>query len=113
MHPPVIGDEEQKVLEKFVITMYDRSSQATDIDAVRLDMFTRKERPYDQLGQLWFNILSELHIRQAVFGVSRHYVIWNLEVLVNGVGSSKITLGKYCGQPYHQLPTAVGWLYWV
>ena len=45
MHPPVIC-EEQKVLEKFVITMYDRSSQATDIDAVRLDMFAKKERSY-------------------------------------------------------------------
>lgn len=49
MHPPVIDDEEQKVLEKFVITMYDRSSQATDIDAVRLDMFARKQRSYDTI----------------------------------------------------------------
>ena len=43
-HPSVIGDEEQKVIEQFVITMYDRSSEATDIDAVRLDMFARKQR---------------------------------------------------------------------
>ena len=49
MHPPVIDDEEQKVLEKFVITMFDRSSHATDIDAVRLDMFARKQRSYDTI----------------------------------------------------------------
>ena len=46
-HPSVICDEEQKVLEQFVITMYDRSSEATDIDAVRLDMFARKQRSYE------------------------------------------------------------------
>ena len=39
MYPPVIGDEEKKVLERFVIIMYDRSSSATDTDSVRLDMF--------------------------------------------------------------------------
>ena len=49
MHPPVIDDEEQNVLEKFVITMYDRSCHATDIDAVRLDMFARKQRSYDTI----------------------------------------------------------------
>ena len=48
-HPSVIGDEEQKVLEQFIITMYDRSSEATDIDAVRLDMFARKQRSYETI----------------------------------------------------------------
>ena len=33
MHPPIIGDEKQKV--QFFITMYDRSSQTTDIDTAR------------------------------------------------------------------------------
>ena len=49
MYPPIIGDEEQKVLEKFVITMYDRSSDSQDINAVRLDMFARKQRSYDNI----------------------------------------------------------------
>ena len=34
MIPLIIGNEEQKVLEKFTITLYDRSSQTTAIDAV-------------------------------------------------------------------------------
>ena len=42
MYPPVIGGEEKKVLERFAIIMYDRSSSATDIDSVRLDMFACK-----------------------------------------------------------------------
>ena len=37
-YPPVIGGEEKKFLERFAIVMYDRSSSATDIDSVRLDM---------------------------------------------------------------------------
>ena len=45
-----------------------------------------------QLRQLWFNILSELHIGHAVFGVSQHYVKWNLKALVNVAGRSKVTL---------------------
>ena len=49
MIPPIIRNEEQNVLEKFNITMYDRSSQATYIDAVRLDMFARKQRLYDTI----------------------------------------------------------------
>ena len=39
MYTPDCGDEEKKALERFVIIMYDRSSTATDIDSVRLDMF--------------------------------------------------------------------------
>ena len=49
MYPPVIGDEEKKVLGRFVIIMYDRSSSATDIDSVRLDMFARKQNSYDAI----------------------------------------------------------------
>ena len=34
IYPPVIGNKEKKVLERFAIIMYDRSSSATDIDSV-------------------------------------------------------------------------------
>ena len=43
MSPPVVADEENNVLERSVIIMYGRSSSATDIDSVRLDMFARKQ----------------------------------------------------------------------
>ena len=48
-YPPVIRDEEKKVLERFVILMYDKSSIANDIDSVRLDLFARKQRAYDAI----------------------------------------------------------------
>ena len=43
-HTPVIGIEEQSIIVQFVITMYDRSSEATNLDFVRLDLFARKQR---------------------------------------------------------------------
>ena len=49
MYPPVIGDEEKKVLERFVINIYDGSSSATDIDSVKLDTYARKQKSYDAI----------------------------------------------------------------
>ena len=34
-----------KILERFVVMMYDRSSTAEGVDDARLDMFARKQRP--------------------------------------------------------------------
>ena len=48
-YPPVITSDDQAVIDQFVITMYDRSTSLTEIDAVRLDMFARKQRPYDSI----------------------------------------------------------------
>ena len=48
-YPLNISDEDQRVLERFVITMYDRSSYVPDIDGVRLDMFARKQISYDSI----------------------------------------------------------------
>ena len=98
MIPPIIGNKERNFLEKFIITMYDRSSQDTDIDAVRLEMFARKQRLYDTIPPTrypWFNILDKIRTKQAAFEVSQHYVKYTLKgLLVNGIGSSKIAHGK-------------------
>ena len=48
-YPPTVEDCDMKILEKFVVTMYDRSSTATGVDAARLDMFARKQRA----GCIW------------------------------------------------------------
>ena len=63
MIPPIIVYEEHKVLEKFNITMYDRSSQATDIDAVGLDMFARKQRLYEAIPPTGVTLVQ--HTQQA------------------------------------------------
>ena len=43
MSTPVVRDEEKNGLQRSVISMYDRSSSATDNDGVRLDMFAHKQ----------------------------------------------------------------------
>ena len=87
--PPTVTDEDLKVLEKFVITMYDRSSTTTCINDTRLDLFARKQRSYEQyhqLSQLSCSILSVLPTRQDVFGVRQQCVGQKLRVLPTGDG---------------------------
>ena len=48
-YPPVVANEDLDILEKFVVMMYDRSSTAEDVDEARLDMFARKQRPYEAI----------------------------------------------------------------
>ena len=66
-YPPVLGDEEKKVLERFVILMYDKSSTATDIDSVRLDLFARKQRAYDAIPTT--SAALEYHTKHAAYQV--------------------------------------------
>ena len=66
-YPPVIGDEENKVLERFVIFMYDKSSTATDIDSARLDLFARKQRAYDAIPTT--SAALEYHTKRAAYQV--------------------------------------------
>ena len=48
-HPPTIEDDDMKILEKFVVLMYDRSSTVNGVDEARLDLFARKQRPYEAI----------------------------------------------------------------
>ena len=48
-YPPTVTDEDLKVLEKFVITMYDRSSTTTCVNDACLDLFARKQRSYEAI----------------------------------------------------------------
>jgi hypothetical protein len=38
-YPPVIGEDDQSILEKFVVTMHDRFSATDSIDVARLELF--------------------------------------------------------------------------
>ena len=75
-HPSIIGDEEQKVLEQFVITMYDRSSEVTDIDAVRLDMFARKQSSYETIPPTQAALVQ--HTKRAAYQTG---CIWSQSTL--------------------------------
>lgn len=41
--PLALDDSDLRMLEKFVVTMYDRSSTSTTVDDARLDLFARKQ----------------------------------------------------------------------
>ena len=49
-YPLTVDDEDLQILEKFVVIMYDRSSTAEGVDDARLDMFARKQRPYEAIS---------------------------------------------------------------
>jgi len=48
-YPLTVDDEDLQILEKFVVITYDRSSTAEGVDDARLDMFARKQRPYEAI----------------------------------------------------------------
>lgn len=64
-YPTSICDEDISMLERFVILMYDRSSSATDIDSVRLDLFARKQRAYDAIPPTRAALVE--HVKRAAY----------------------------------------------
>ncbi|KAL7370274.1 hypothetical protein ABVT39_024501 [Epinephelus coioides] len=64
-YPPVVDDEDLKTLEKIVVMMYDRSSTAEGVDDARLDMFARKQRPYEAIP-LTQSALKQ-HVKRAAY----------------------------------------------
>ena len=45
-YPPAVDNDDLETSEKFVVTMYDRSSTAEGVDDARSGMFARKQRSY-------------------------------------------------------------------
>ncbi|KAJ8367592.1 hypothetical protein AAFF_G00314420 [Aldrovandia affinis] len=64
-YPPVVDDEDLKTLEKFVVMMYDRSSTAEGVDDARLDMFSRKQRPYEAIPPT--RSALKQHVKRAAY----------------------------------------------
>jgi len=49
--PFVVEDSDLQALERFVVLMYDRSRDVTTVNEASLDLFARKQRPYDSIPQ--------------------------------------------------------------
>jgi hypothetical protein len=64
-YPLVIGEDDQSILEKFVVTIYDRSSATDSIDAARLKLFARKQRSYDSTLRTQAALIQ--HIKRAAY----------------------------------------------
>ena len=54
-----------QILEKFVIVLYDRSSTAATVDEARLDLFAKKQRPYEALPPTKATLLQ--HTKRAAY----------------------------------------------
>ena len=105
MYPTVFGDEEKKVLERFVIIMYDKCCSATDIDSVRLDIFARKQKSYDAI--LPTSAAMDYHTKCAAYQAG---CIWGqaitrqMEILSPSEWGWKH--GRLSGRHFHQLSRA-------
>jgi hypothetical protein len=82
-----------KVFETCVVTMYDRSSPTTNVDATRLDMFARKERSYEAIPPT----LAALHTKRAAYqvGANQQCLMPKHLALLTGAGRS-MDLWKIC-----------------
>ena len=58
-YPPAVEDCDMNILEKSVVTMYDRSSTA------RLDMFARKQRAYEAISPT--RAALRVHVKRAAY----------------------------------------------
>ena len=88
-YPPVVDDEDLETLEKFVVMMYDRSSTAEGVDAARLDMFARKQRPYEAIPPTQGALKQ--HVKRAAYQAG---CIWSQATVL---------------QPEMQTPANWGW----
>ena len=64
-YPPVIGEDDQSILEKFVVAMHDKSSATNSIDAARLELLARKQRSYDSILPTQVALIQ--HIKRAAY----------------------------------------------
>lgn len=70
-YPLAVEDEDIKVLERFVVLMYDRSSSSTNVNEARLDLFARKQRTYESIPPTQAALKE--HVKRAAFQAG---IIW-------------------------------------
>ncbi len=69
---PELDENDMKLLEKFVVTMYDRSSTAETVNEARLDLFARKHRSYETIPPTKAALFQ--HAKRAVYQAGH---VWN------------------------------------
>ena len=63
-----VGSPELKLMEKFVITMYDKSSAATSVNEARRELFTKKSCTFNHLPPTEEALLQ--HVRHTIYQAS-------------------------------------------
>ena len=84
-----MNDDEVDILEKFVVMMYGKSSNATGVNNAWLDMFAWKQRPYQAIPPTRSALLQ--HVKRAAYQAG---CIWSQSTL---------------RQPATQSPADWGW----
>ena len=77
-HPTLVRDLDLQRLERFVVLMYDRSSAATSVDEARLDLFARKQRPYNSIPPTRAALRE--HAKRAAYQAG---IIWGQATISN------------------------------
>ena len=90
-YPPAVDDDDLKTLKKFVVMMYDRSSTADGVDDARMDMYARKQIPYEAIPPTRAALLQ--HVKRASYQ-GEAGCIWSQLIVC---------------QPETQSPTDWGW----
>ena len=71
-YPPVVEPDDLKKLERFVVMLYDRSSVTTSVNDARMELFARKQKPYDAIPPT-SDALKE-HVKRAAYQAG---IIWS------------------------------------
>ena len=64
-YPAIIEDADLNIIEKFVITMYDKQSTTGKVDEARLELFAQKQRSYDAIPPTSASLLQ--HVKRSTF----------------------------------------------
>ena len=80
-YPLTVEDGDLEILRRFIVQMYDRSSTATAVDEARLDMFARKQRPFEAIPPTRADLLPS---RLVVCGPKQPSVNRKQRVLLSG-----------------------------
>ena len=67
-YPPIVEDEDIEIVEKFIVTLYDRSSNAVCVNDARLELFSRKQRSYQSIPPTRAAIVQ--HLKRATYQAS-------------------------------------------
>ena len=63
-------NHDSKTLEKFVVTMYERSCTVAGVNAARPDMFARKQKPCETIPPTQAALLQ--HAKRAAYQAGMH-----------------------------------------
>ena len=90
-------NEDLNIIETFVVTMYHKNNHEDNVDEARLDLFARKQRPYNAIPPTSTSLcqhVKDLPSRQDASGASQQCVICNFKVLPTGNGNRMVESGK-------------------